>query len=299
MAGTAELRAAIDGLVRDASIEALPGEVTKGGEGWAALPRGTRVFITRLPGAGFEETVTAARRLRERGLRPVPHVTARGTNSPESLAETLHRLREEGGVDDILLIAGTQDPPAGVYRDALAILDSGILERAGLRRIGVAGHPEGHPDASGQALDDALEAKNAYARKTGIELYLVTQFFFDAAPVIAWERRIRRQGNRLPVHPGLHGVTGLASLARHGARCGVGASLKMLTRPGRIAGLIGTGTPNGLLVDIARAALDDPDTLFSAIHLYPLGGFARTAAWLARLRAGDFEIGENGLRLSA
>ena len=45
---------------------------------------------------------------------------------------------------------------------------------------------------------------------------------------MAWERRIREAGNRLPVHVGLPGLTSPTRLLRFGLSCGVGPSLKVL-----------------------------------------------------------------------
>ncbi len=162
-------------------------------------------------------------KLRKMGFEPVPHLAARTIQNSVHLTEMLRRLTWEGSVREVLLIAGSQDRAEGTFENTLQLLETGLLAEYGIETIGVAGHPEGHPQAGEQALHDALAAKNRYATQTGAHLYLVTQFFFDAAPVIAWERRIREAGNKLPIEVGLHGVTGIASLARHAAACGESA----------------------------------------------------------------------------
>ncbi len=53
---------------------------------------------------------------------------------------------------ELLLIAGGMEA-VGEYHETVQILDSGCLEEAGIRRIGVAGHPEGHPDVAQDLLD--------------------------------------------------------------------------------------------------------------------------------------------------
>lgn len=289
------LRVRLMALFDGASLETLPAETSGKDEVWQLLPRGTRVFVTRLPQADFCDTVEAARRLRRRGLEPVPHVSARATVSAESLENTLSRLAGEAGVDDILLIAGGDVAPAGPFDDTLKVLESGALERAGIRRLGVAGHPEGHPQAGNDSLIAALAAKNEFARRSGIEAYVVTQFFFDSGPVVAWERQIRAAGNRLPVHPGLHGVTGTARLMKYAMACGVGVSLDMLRRRATtLIGLAGAQAPGRLAVELARASLADPESAFAAFHLFPLGGLEATVRWAAALREGRFRLTGDG-----
>ena len=47
-----------------------------------------------------------------------------------------------------------------------------------------------------QAIRAALAWKNAYAQRTGAELYLVTQFCFEAEPIIRWDQAIQAEGIR-------------------------------------------------------------------------------------------------------
>ena len=123
------------------------------------------------------------------------------------------------GVDDLLVVAGGV-AQVGEFHESAQILDSGCLEEAGIRRIGVAGHPEGHPEIGADDLARALATKNRIALERGLDLRTVTQFCFAAAPIVAWERRIREAGNRLPIHVGLPGLTSptrlLASVCRAG-----------------------------------------------------------------------------------
>lgn len=278
-------------MFADYSIEVLPREMEMNEQGLKQLPRGTRVFLTRLATAPFSDTVAAARRIRQLGLIPVPHISARTIPDGSAIDEQIHELRETATVDEILLIAGQPRKPAGPYATAMDVLETGAFTRAGIKRLGVAGHPEGHPNATSRDLDAALTAKNAFARDSGIALYVVTQFFFNAAPVVAWEKHIRAAGNVLPVHPGLHGVTDIARLVRYGISCGIGPSLKTLRdRASNILDLARKQAPDTLALDLARARVEDPATHLSSIHLFPLGGFARTVTWANAMQAGKFQL---------
>jgi methylenetetrahydrofolate reductase (NADPH) len=287
----------IAGFMHDFSIEVLPRETERPAD-FASVPPGTSIYLTRLPKAHFASTVQAAQRVREAGLRAVPHLTARTIRDAADLREQISALAE-AGVDEILLVAGSQEPPLGTFADTLQVLATGELERAGIRRIGVAGHPEGHPEAVEAALDGALMEKNAFARRTGLELYLVTQFFFDAAPVVAWERRIRALGNRLPIRVGFHGLTGTAGLMKHALACGVGESIKVLARHTNLLQIALVRSPDRLLVEIVRATSRDENSLFERAHFFPLGGLARTALWASAVAANRFSLdGDGSIRLA-
>lgn len=292
----ATLRTRLQELFANVSFEALPRETASHEAAWRTVPAGTRVFLTRLPRADFGDTVEAAKRLRQRGIEPVPHVAARAIESQAGLVDVLARLRCEAAVEDVMLIAGSDPAPAGPFENTLQVLETGALQQAGIRRLGVAGHPEGHPQADAEALDAALAAKNAFARDTGIDVYVVSQFFFAAAPMIAWEKRVRAAGNVLPIHPGLYGVTSIVRLMRYALSCGIGASIEALgQRSTGFLGLASADHPGRLAVALARASLVDPASRLSTFHLFPLGGFEATLRWAAAMREGHFRLTDEGI----
>ena len=90
------------------------------------------------------------------------------------------------------------------------LLRTGILQRHGVTRVGVAGHPEGSPDVDPADLVQAIVDKNAFAVESGLEVEIVTQFSFAPEPVIIWEGALRKAGNRLPVRVGLPGAASAA-----------------------------------------------------------------------------------------
>ena len=61
-----------------------------------------------------------------------------------------------------------------------------------------------------------------FAERSGAELYVVTQFCFEAEPVIAWDRRIQAEGNRLPIYIGVPGLATIKTLLAHAKACGIG-----------------------------------------------------------------------------
>ncbi|GIR40748.1 MAG: hypothetical protein CM15mP51_15280 [Porticoccaceae bacterium] len=77
---------------------------------------------------------------------------------------------------------------------------TGLFDKYGFNRIGVAGHPEGSPDITPKECEQAIREKNEFNQHTDADLYLATQFLFEAKPLFQWEKTIRDQGNKLPIH---------------------------------------------------------------------------------------------------
>jgi methylenetetrahydrofolate reductase (NADH) len=273
-------------LASSASVEVTPRDARRLAE-VEPLPSGSSVYITALPGHDTAELVQAAIAIRAAGHSPVPHIAARGIADAAALDRLLGNLVAEAGVDDVLVIAGSIKQQAGALATSLDVLRSGLLERHGLARVGVAGHPEGSPDFSDEAAVASLLQKNALARELPFQMRVVTQFALDAAPYLDWERRVREAGNTLPVVAGVPGVTNPATLLKYGLACGVGPSLDRLRKQsGGLLRLATTRlwTPDQLIAEIAAATLEDREGLFRGLHLFPFGGIDRTAGWLAAQR---------------
>ena len=136
------------------------------------------------------------------------------------------------GVEDVVALGGAVNRPVGEYESSMQLLETGLFDKHGIKRIGVAGHPEGSPDISDKGLAEALTWKNAFAERSDAYVYLATQFCFEAAPIIAWDQAIREAGNRLPIHIGIPGLATLKTLINHAKACGIGPSMRVLTRSG-------------------------------------------------------------------
>ena len=218
---TADLRQQISSFLNGFTAETTPGAAAKIADYRAHLRPGTTVYITFLPGSNFDDTFAVAGRLKEEGFNPVPHFAARSIPDRAFLEDKLARLTGEVGIDQALIIGGAVDNPVGDFTDSMQVLDTGLFDRFGITRIGLAGHPEGSPDIADEAIAQALAWKNGFAERSDAEFYLVTQFCFEAGPVIAWDRRIQAEGNRLPVYIGIPGLASLKALIGHAKACGV------------------------------------------------------------------------------
>jgi methylenetetrahydrofolate reductase (NADPH) len=170
------------------------------------------------------------------------------------------------------------------------VLQSGQLERHGIRWVTVAGHPEGHPRISASELRRAEGDKLAWAADAGIELEFLTQFFFEAAPFIAWVEDLRAKGVRARILAGLTGPAKLTTLFKYALRCGVGPSIRALgARPASFAGLVGERGPERLVRAIAHAAAEGGLGPIG-IHLYSFGGLVQSCAWINAVAHGRFAL---------
>lgn len=291
----------IKSLTSQCTIEVTPREVRKHPGLLAELfPAGTCVYTTFLPATPFSDTVAAAKALLDQGMRPVPHLAARNIADEAELDRMVGQLAAIG-VEELLVIGGSITRPAGSVADSMQVLRSGVMARHGIKRVGVAGHPEGNKDIGDQALTTALRAKNELAAELGIDMYLVTQFCFAAEPIVAWERRIRETGNRLPVHVGLAGLSSPVSLLKFGLACGVGPSLKVLRK--QSGGVLKLATspvysPDQPLLGVARSIQDDPGSLVRRFHFFPFGALKPTAEWLRKLNEGSFRVDDRQDRVA-
>lgn len=279
-------KSTLNSLLADFSIEATPGQVAKGTEFTSQLASGSQVYVPFLPGAPFQETVDAVRLLARAGMRPVPHLPARAIAGREALRPQLGALRD-AGADTLLLIAGDLAEPAGRFTSTLDILETGLLAEYGFDRLGVAGHPEGHPVADARELRRAMATKAAYARETGAQMWLVTQFTFAADPVIAWLDEIEADGINLPVRVGLPGPAKLRTLISFALKSGVAASARMLAkRPDMANMLFKRWYPDEVLDGLVAHKAARPDSLLSGVHVYAFGGLKTSATWFAEKRDG-------------
>jgi len=262
----------------------------------------TPVYITFLPGSNFDDTVAVARRLRGEGLEPIPHFAARSVPNRSFLDDGLARLSGEAGVTRVLVIGGAVPQPVGDFSDSMQLLDTGLFDRHGIRSIGLAGHPEGSPDIGDEGIRQALRWKNDFAKRTDAKLYLVTQFCFEAEPIIRWDRRLQAEGNRLPIVIGVPGLATIKTLLAHSKACGIGASMAFLTKQAmNVAKLLTVSAPDRLVADLAAYKARDPKCGIAGVHMYPLGGLKKTADWSYAVADGRFDLdrGQTGFDVQA
>jgi len=267
------------------SIEVMPRTAEKIVDFRAILPPETRVYIAHIDGTPIEDMLDTAKRLRNDGFSVMPHFPARIIKDKAMLTDWLERYSALG-VDEALVLAGGLNKPHGEFSDSMQLLETGLFEKFGFKRIHVAGHPEGNrdidPDGSDKGVMDALKWKNAFAKRTGIEMAIATQFVFEAEPVIEWANRLQAEGIDLPVHIGIAGPAKLQTMIKFSMACGVGASVRVLTRRAKdVTKLLLPFEPTEVLTDLARHKAANPDFQIELVHFFPLGGINKTAEFTA------------------
>jgi len=291
----AEAKVRIADLMAGFSTETTPGGAAKVADFREHLAPGTTVYVTFLAGADFADTIAVCARLAAEGMRPVPHFAARSIADKAALEDGLRKLADAIELRQVLVIGGGVTTPVGAFADSMQLLETGLFDKYGVTTIGVAGHPEGSPDIPDADIAAALAWKNAFAERTGASLYIVTQFCFEAAPVIAWDKRLRASGNRLPIYIGVPGLATLKTLLNHATACGVGPSMRFLTRQARnIAKLMTVAAPDRLVSELAAYRAADPDCGIAGVHVYPLGGLRRSALWCRAVADGRFTLKGDG-----
>lgn len=275
-------------LVRNFSIEVLPADVAKHADFQEHLPRGTKVYVAYTSGS-TGEIVDAAEKLSTQGMVAVPHIPARRFSSHDELRNFLGALTSRAAVNQVLLIGGDIDRPAGPYAASLDVLQTGMLQDHGIKAVGLAGHPEGHPSVSRDELRRALIDKCEYASKAGIDVSITTQFLFDTAKLLSWHANfVEKTMPGIAVDVGLPGMAKMTTLLRFAKECGVGTSLGMLSKNfGRALKLATSFSPQDALAELAESMSKADAKPFRSVHFYPFGSFTRTTEWLRALQSAD------------
>lgn len=274
-------------FLQGASIEVMPRTAEKISDFRDHLPAGTQVFVAHIDGTDPSEMQATVARLAQEGFAPVPHIPARVVPSKAALTDWVSAYRD-GGARQVLLLGGGLNAPRGEFADSMQLLETGLFE--GFERLYVAGHPEGNRDIDpngGEAeVMRALRWKQAFAERSDAQMAIVTQFCFDAKPVIAWVNRLQEAGLNLPIRIGVAGPAKLQTMIKFAIMCGVGPSLRVLQRRARdVTKLLVPYEPTDFITQIARHKADNPDFAIEAAHIFPLGGITASTDWLTRHRA--------------
>lgn len=252
----------------------------------ALLPSGTPVYVNHLPRHSLADALASLIAVREAGLEPVPHLAARRIASRSELESFLKNAVGAAGVRKVLLIGGDETTPRGPYADGAAPIRSGLLAACGVREVGIAGYPEGHPRIPSAVLESSFAEKLALASDQGLGSFVVTQFSFAPARVIEYCAGLARRAPGVPVYVGLAGPSSLATLLRFAQRCGVSASLRALRAQGFDAVRLVTHTdPGDQLAALARYCTVHADCNVVGAHVFSFGGAAAAAEWMNRFIA--------------
>jgi methylenetetrahydrofolate reductase (NADPH) len=268
--------AAVQVLVRNADIEVIP---LRGlDEKLGAIPVGTTITVTCSAKLGLGRTLEYTERAVRAGFDVVPHLAARQLTGEEQLRRFVARLGELQ-VSELYLIGGDATPPAGPYDASLQVLRALQHIDHGLRRIGVACYPEGHPKISDAALLAALQDKQPYAS------YMASQLCFSADALVSWLRGVRALGISLPLHLGLAGPLQIRRLLELAPKIGVGSSVRYLAKQHGLVGTLlkgGAYQPESLLIKMGDA-ITSKELGIERLHLNSFNQIDATLQWQQRI----------------
>ncbi|HXY46009.1 MAG TPA: methylenetetrahydrofolate reductase [Acidimicrobiales bacterium] len=172
-------------------------------------------FISITYGAGGstrERTHDLVVKLAQRGRSvPMAHLVCAGHTRAE-LAEILASYRR-AGIENVLALrgdpplSGGDDLPKGELAHAVDLAE--LAKKVGGFCVGVAAHPEGHPDSTDRASDLAF-----LAAKLEIADFAITQFFFRARDYFSLVEELARLGVGRPIVPGVMPITNARTVLR-------------------------------------------------------------------------------------
>lgn len=177
-------------------------------------------FVSVTYGAGGstrEKTEEIIREInRNTGVTPMPHLTCIA-HARHELEEILVRYREEG-IENILALHGdlpkdNPDVASGDLTRAAQLVE--LIREIGDFSVGVAAHPEGHPNAPDPETDRRHQAEKLKVADFGI-----TQFFFRADDYLRFIEEMDERGVDTPVIAGVIPVTDAKQTAKFAAMAG-------------------------------------------------------------------------------
>ncbi len=248
----------------------------------ADLPKEAKVTVTCSPTRGIESTLLLTERLVERGLRVVPHISARLVTDEAHLEEILRRL-EDLGVREVFVVGGDAKRPVGAYSGAFELLCAMSDMGHDFEHVGIAGYPEWHPVIGDETLLRALRDKLPFAT------YIVSQMCFDPRVIVDWVVDIRRRGIQLPVIVGVPGVVDKKRLFQVSRKIGVGDSARFLSKHTNLAvNLFRSGgySPDGLVKELAPY-VGDQDYNIAGFHVYTFNQVESTEEWRHQMLSPD------------
>ncbi len=219
--GGATIRDLLAAGGRSYSFEFFPPKTDDGERAlWAALRRLEPLqptFVSVTYGAGGS---TRDRTVRITGqittdttLTPVGHLTCVGASKAE--LRTVVGAYADAGVRNVLALRGDAPRNAAEWRahpEGLVHADQlvRLLRELGNFCVGIAAHPEGHPESPDRDTDAKYLARKAAA---GAD-FAITQFFFDAADYAELVERAGTHGCTIPIIPGIMPVTNVRQIQR-------------------------------------------------------------------------------------
>jgi methylenetetrahydrofolate reductase (NADH) len=258
--------------LREAYMEIFPAPGIE--EKLQVLEASSYVAVTCSPTKGIDETLDLTENIVRKGFRVVPHIAAKNVRGMEHLRKIMRRLGDLQ-IDSLFVPGGDRSKPVGEFETAFDLLRAIDTFDHNFSQIGVAAHPEGHPDVDDETLFEELLKKQEFAN------YMVTQMCFDADLLGAWLLDLRSRSITMPVWVGLPGVIDRSRLIKTSFRIGVGDSLRFLRKKSNVAAQLLKSTtyrPDDLVLQLARYQAN-PVAKIVGYHLFCFNQVETTENW--------------------
>ncbi|HEY0075220.1 MAG TPA: methylenetetrahydrofolate reductase [NAD(P)H] [Abditibacteriaceae bacterium] len=186
------------------------------------------VSITRTGGGTPPTLDLTARVQNEIGIRGMAHMTCVGHTASE-MNEYLDRLWDSG-VRNVLALRGDLPPgQTALPADADFAYASDLVRFVRERHnfcIGVAGYPEGHP----QALNFIRDTEHLKRKIDAGAQFIITQLFFDNADFYRWRDQVHGMGIDVPLVAGIMPILSTPQIKRFVTMCGAKIPHPLLLR---------------------------------------------------------------------
>lgn len=246
----------------------------------SVIPPGSQIKIAFLGNETHDQRLNAARLIRAAGFEPMPIISSRRLTSEADADAIIGGYQAAAHPKQMFIVGGDPATPAGPFQDSMALMQSGLLQRHGVKEIGITGYPEGHPNIPTDKLWEAMLWKQDYLNRNGIGFEITTQFGFDPEAIVAWITELRARGVPNLVRIGIPGPTSAAKLLRFAKQFGVRSSTDILRRYGiSLTKLLLPVGPDRFLNRL-EAAKAGRDLGLIDFHLYPFGGIREGVTWM-------------------
>mmetsp|Transcript_26147 Transcript_26147/g.42080 ORF Transcript_26147/g.42080 Transcript_26147/m.42080 type:complete len:314 (+) Transcript_26147:170-1111(+) len=249
-----------------------------------------RVYIPYVQNDDAKKITTVAEDLLALDCSPVPHVPVRRFSSWKELENVL-RFWGKMGIREIFLIGGDVPKPLGPLDNSMQVLESGILQEIGVKRVGCALHPEGnvndphHVESLLEKIEWMKDQQSMSWKEKALDMCLVSQPCFSAAIINQCLHSVRSHAP-MKMWVGTVGPSDAASLVRFAKICGISTSLRMIQTHGfELSNLVSALTPEHIINSVESCHF----------HIFSLGGLEVTLQWMEMLK----ESREESARVSA
>ncbi|WP_324277034.1 methylenetetrahydrofolate reductase [Blastococcus brunescens] len=238
------------------------------------VPTDVRLTVTASAAKGQDVTIDLTVALVGHGYTVAPHLSAQQIRDRAHLAEIVARCRE-AGVTEVFVVGGDPTETPTEFTHAHDLLVALHETDHGFTDIGIAGHPEGHPEAPDDVLFQALKDKAPLAN------HIKTQMVFDPKVILHWARELHRRGIDLPVHIGVPGAVHRQKLLRVSSGLGIGESAKFLKKQQTLLWrffLPGGYNPAKIIKGLAPH-MGRPDNNIEGFHVFTFNDLEPTEEW--------------------